>query len=243
MQLNKLVLSSAGVAKLTPEERTFFALACQFSNDLTILHKLLTVSFREPPDELEHMANSVLVGVLLKTLASKIYQGWEVVEKAFYGAQVGKAQWLRTNAGLQSALDQLRLYFSKPNPIAEIRNRFGSHYDSEPLAPHLDAVLADNGFEMLYGDKVANYFYTTSELATWSAVLGTTDETVFPARMNVLVHEVAGKAGDFFEFLNRVAEAFCTHVVKDLGGQLVRVGVTDVACVGPNDALLPLFAA
>lgn len=41
MQLNKLVLGSAGVARLTAEERTFFALACQFSNDLTILHKLV----------------------------------------------------------------------------------------------------------------------------------------------------------------------------------------------------------
>lgn len=204
---------------------------------------LVTASFREPPDELEQMANSVLVGVLLKTLASKLYQGWEVVEKSFYGAQVGKAPWLRTNVALQSALDQLRVYFSKPNPIAEIRNRFGSHYDTEPLAPHLDAVLADNGFEMLYGDKVANYFYTTSELATWSAVLGTTDETVFPARMKELVLEVADKAGDFFEFLNRVAEAFCTHVVKDLGGDLVKVGATDVVCVEPNDVRLPLFAA
>jgi hypothetical protein len=243
MQLNKLVLTPVGVAKLTPEERTFLALAGQFSNDLTILHKLMTVSFREPPDELEHMANFVLVGVLLKTLAAKLCQGWEVVEKAFYGAQVGKAEWLRTNAALQTALDQLRLYFSKQNPIAEIRNRFGSHYDTEPLAPHLDAVLADSGFEMLCGDRVANYFYTTSESATWSSILGTTDEGAFRARMNELVHEVASKAGDFFEFLNRVAEAFCTHVVRDLGGELVEVSVTEVACVGPNDALLPLFAA
>ncbi len=243
MQLNKLVLGSAGVARLTPEERTFFALACEVSNDLTVLHKLVTVSFREPPDELEHLANSVLVGVLLKALASKLYQGWEVVEKAFYGAQVGKAKWLRTNVALQTALDQLRVYFTKPNPIAEVRNRFGSHYDTEPLTPHLDAVLAENGFEMLYGDKVANYFYTTSELATWSAVLGTTDETVFPERMHDLVLEVADKAGDFFHFLNRVAEAFCTHVVKDLGGELLRAGATEVTCVGPNDAVLPLFAA
>ncbi len=243
MELNRLVLTASGVAKLTPEERTFLALAGQFSNDLTVLHKLMTVSFREPPDELEHKANSVLVGVLLKTLASKLCQGWEIVAKAFDGAKVGKAEWLRANGALQAALAQLRLYFGNPNPIADIRNQFGSHYDTGPMSSHLDAVLAENGFEMLYGDKVANAFYMSSELATWSAVLGTTDDEQFKAKMRALVLEVAARSGEFFDFLNLVAEAFCKHVVKDLGGDLHKEGATQVVCVEASDAVLPLFAA
>ena len=243
MELTKLVLTAGGVAKLTATERTFLALAGQFSNDLTILHKLMTVSFREPPNELEHKANSVLVAVLLKTLASKMCQGWEIVEKAFDGAQVGKAEWLRANHALQAGLAQLRSYFKKTNPIADIRNKFGSHYDTAPLSSHLDSVLAENGFEMLYGDKAVNAFYMSSELATWSAVLGTTDEDEFEERMKALVLEVANKSGEFLDFLNVVAEAFCRHVVQVLGGELIKDGTAQVAGVEPSDAVLPLFAA
>jgi hypothetical protein len=243
MELTRLVLTAAGVAKLTAEERTFLALAGQFSNDLTILHKLMTASFREPPAEIEHKANAVLVGVLLKTVASKLLQGWELVAKAFDGAQVGRAPWLRSNVALQEALGRVRAYFARPNPIAEIRNQFGSHYDTAPMASQLDAVLAENGFEMLCGDKVVNCFYMSSEVATWSAVLKTVDDAQFEVQMKALVLEVADISGEFLGLLNLVAEAFCKHVVRDLGGELTKMDSLKVTTLEPSDAVLPLFAA
>ena len=243
MKLTQLILTPEGVAKLTPEERTFLALSGQFSNDLTILHKLLMASFKRPSDELELKANSILVGVLLKTLASKLCQGWEIVEKVFDGAQVGKADWLRANDPLQESLRQLRHYFTRPNVIADIRNQFGYHYDTEPLSSHLETVLPEGGFEMLYGDKVINFFYISSEIATWSAILGTTDDEAFATKMDAIKDEVATKSGEFFEFLNLVAQAFCTHVVNELSGVLLQQGAAQVSLVRVDDAVLPLFAA
>jgi hypothetical protein len=111
------------------------------------------------------------------------------------------------------------------------------------MASQLDAVLADNGFEMLYGDKVVNSFYMSSELATWSAVLKTTDEAEFRARMKNLVLEVADISSVFLGLLKLVAKAFCDHVVLDLGGALTQEESLQITPLEPSDAVLPLFAA
>jgi hypothetical protein len=241
MKLTQLVLAGEGLSKLTAEEQTFLVLAGQLSNDLTILHKLVTSSFREPPQELEHKANMVLVAVLLKTLAAKLYQGWELIHNAFDGAQVGRAKWLRTNKQLQKRFRIIRKYFEKENIIEIIRNKFAAHYDTDAVASTLPGILQQVGFEMIYGSTVGNAFYVSSEVVTWCTILGTTEDGEFARRMEERANEVAAKAGEFLELVNAVAAAFCTHVVRDLGGRLEERGHALVNAVGPRQAVLPLF--
>jgi hypothetical protein len=243
MRLTRLGVPPNAASKLSGDELTFFALIGQFSNDLTILHKLVTVSFREPADELEHAANAVLVSVLLKALASKLWQGWELVRRTVDKGCLGKSNWLRDNANLQAAIAKLCSYYSVTNTIKTIRNKFGAHYDRQKLAGKLPILLAAKGFEVLYSDRAINAFYVTSEVAAWSAILGTTDEHEFPERMRELVLEVAARSSDFIHLLNLVSQAFITHVVSDVGGTFEKLAESEVTPIEPKDAVLPLFAA
>jgi hypothetical protein len=243
MRLTRLVVPPASASKLSADERSFFALIGQFSNDLTILHKLVNASFREPPDKLEHAANAVLVSVLLKALASKLWQGWELVRRTVDSGCLGKSHWLRNNANLQAAIAKLCVYYSGTNTIKTIRNKFGAHYDRQKLAKNLPILLEADGFEVLYSDRAINAFYITSEAAAWSAILGTTDEHEFPTRMSTLAQEVAARSLDFLELLNLISQAFITHVVSDVGGAFETLAESEVTSIEPKDAVLPLFVA
>jgi hypothetical protein len=239
--LSQLVLTADSMSKLEPDERAFLLLAGQFSNDLTVLHKLVACSFREPADELEHKANAVFVAVLLKTLASKLWQGWELIINVYDGRRIGRANWLRKDTQLQAALKIVRSSFKSDRLLKAIRDQFGYHYDPDSISHHLGTVLAENGFEMMYSEHAVNAYYLSSELTSWSGILRTADGERFEQKMGTLVEGIAARSSAFLNLLKHIGRAFSQHVVADLGGTLEEKSTTEVLSIDPRDAILPVF--
>ena len=77
MKVKEVVLK--GAEKLSREERGFFVLVGQLADEVTLLQKLLMFSSRELTDTAEDKAHSALVVLFAKMLASKLWQGWQLI--------------------------------------------------------------------------------------------------------------------------------------------------------------------
>ena len=221
MQLTELVLK--GAEKLSPEERGFLVLAGQFSNEVTLLQKLLMCSSREFTDTVEDQAHSTLTVMFAKMLACKIWQGWELIDSVFQGARVSRANWLRQNGDLTVLIRNMRTEFEGECLLKQIRNQFGYHYDLEPIESYASDAVSEHGFSVLYTDRIINSFYPSSEVIGWSAMLDAPEPEDFAKEFPKFIDYVAKRAGDFMDLLNMIMEAFFVHVVNDLGGELEEV--------------------
>lgn len=131
------------------------------------------------------------------------------------------------------------------DPVYEdIRNQFGCHYDLEPIAEIARPTAKESGLEMVYGDRPINSFYITSEAVTWSSILGATEPDDFERSYSDFIDKIAARSGDFQKLLNLVMEAFSTHVVKDLGGELRKVRESQVGnVICKKQTRYPVFSA
>jgi hypothetical protein len=242
LKVTKLVLH--GAERLSDEEQGFLVLAGQLSDEITMLSKLLQSSFAKSGKPTEMKANSVLIVLLAKTLTTKLWQGWELIDKLFHGAKVSSAPWLRENKALTNHLRAMKKQITSDPIYENVRNQFGCHYDLEPIAKTARSTIKEHGFEILYGDRPVNSFYLTSEVVTWSSILGATEPDQFQSAYTEFIHKIAARSGEFERLFNLVMEAFCTHVVDDLGGELVKVSesrIRSVVCT--KQAKLPVFSA
>jgi len=242
LKVTELILH--GAENLSDEELGFLVLAGQLCNEITMLSKLLATSPARSKSSAETKANSVLIVLLAKTLATKIWQGWELIDNLFYGAKVSKSSWLRRNQVLTKHLRKMKTAITKDPVYEDIRNQFGCHYDLDPIAKAARLTTEENGFEMLYGDKPINSFYISSEVVTWSSILGAAEDNDFEATYPEFIDKIATRSGEFQTLFNLIMEAFCTHVVKDLGGELEKIResrVRNVVC--KKQARYPVFSA
>ncbi len=221
MELTELMLN--GAEKLSPEERGFLVLAGQFSNEITLLQKLLMCSNRETDDTVEDQAHTTLTVMFAKLLACKIWQGWELIESVYHGARVSRSDWLRENSNLIGLIRDMRSEFDGECLLKKVRNRFGFHYDLEPIESYASEAVTEHGYRVLYTDRRINSFYPSSEVIGWSAMLEAPEAEDFAREFPLFIDYVAKRAGDFMELLNCVMETFFTHVVDDLGGKLEEV--------------------
>jgi len=242
IKVEKVVLK--GAERLSREEMGFFVLVGQLADEVTLLQKLLGFCSRELTDFAEDTAHSALAVLFAKMLASKLWQGWELIDAVYHGQQVSKATWLRKNGALKFQIRKMRRDFTADGQLELIRNQFGYHYDLDPVLDTAESVIAEQGVEMLFTDRVINNFYPTSEVVTWSSMLGVSEEGEFDEAYSAFIKTVNVRAGEFQILFNLVVEAFCVRVVKDLGGSLDPVAETRISnAVETGDVRYPVFVA
>lgn len=229
MVLTELVLK--GAEKLSSEEQRFLVLMGLFANEILTLQKLLMCCHRDEFETPEDRAQTVFVVLFAKTLANKIWQGWELVQDVFHGAQVSRSDWMRENKNLTGLIRKMKKHFRDGCLLERIRNQFGYHYDLASIERFAEDAISEQGFEVLYSDRTINSFYLSSEAIAWSAMLGAREAGEFEQKYPEFIDEVARRAGDFMDLVNGIMEAFVVHVVEDLGGKFENVSETPVVGV------------
>ena len=230
-----------GIDKLSEVERHFLILLGELGNDLTNLSKLTAAANREPPDQLEMKANAVLELVLLKLLGARIWQSWELLR--FYKKKVlAQASWLKSYTSLQDRIKNLKPEFKDGCVWDRIRDKFAYHYDSTVLSVDLANDVLDDQFELISSGTVVNSFFTSSEMAIWSSILGVHDDQGFLVAYPALVKKAVNLTFDLVGIIRELFAAFVEHVVKDLGGAWeVKASTLSISAVTYENALLPLF--
>lgn len=152
------------------EERTFFIAIGHIANEINTLQKLILGSdLTNKPTVIEGRAQLSQTMLLIRLFCLKAYSGFEYIRS------IGEEKFFRPyrndrDADILTSLNLLRDYFSKPNPIKYIRNKFVAHYDTETLKEVANQLTQHTG-EIYSCEQQGNSIYYMSEELIFAAML------------------------------------------------------------------------
>jgi hypothetical protein len=178
MQIYRCAVPKKKLAALPDVERRFFLMIGHLANELTILNKLFFWACKydedKGPREQAGITQPMLIG---KIFVGKLYEGWNVLQKAYHGSKLSKEYDSLLTSEAKDALDSLKRYFStNENLIDKVRNSFAFHYPTKPEKQQLiekvfDETPETEQWEVLLGEKYANTLYYTSEMVLGRTML------------------------------------------------------------------------
>src|SRR5205809_1084209 len=112
------------------EERTLFLLLGHFSNQVSLLGKWTAwCKADEAVSDIERKGQVAQAMMVLSLLAAKLNEGWELLQKQYFGSQISRHYARLIDAEGLDALKQLGRYFSADNAIRTCRHEYAFHYD------------------------------------------------------------------------------------------------------------------
>jgi hypothetical protein len=91
MQLHRIKLTQAQLDAVPEQERVLMVLLAHAANELNTLTKLFHFcSTQKAPTPIEEQARNAQALVLARVLAGKLYECWELLQRAFFGARLSQ---------------------------------------------------------------------------------------------------------------------------------------------------------
>lgn len=130
VKVSRIQIKKSDLLSMCENERIFFIQSGDLLNDLNVFNKLLMFcSNRRTEDNLlMKTAMDVQIMCLIRILVGKLYEGWKLIEKWYYGSGMSRKYDGLLEKSAKDAVDEIKKYFSKTNLISEIRNRLAFHY-------------------------------------------------------------------------------------------------------------------
>ena len=171
LRLPRNQVSKELLLAMTDDERTVFLGLTHAENETNALSKMLywTVNTHEETDTEKDGRVSMLLLIVL-ILCGKLFEYWRLLENNSK-TSLWRIQEPRLTDGTRNALDSLRNYFGRRNPINIIRDQFNIHYPTDNLGRILPR-LADPLY--FYGDveNDRNNLYQFADII-WAQALET----------------------------------------------------------------------
>jgi hypothetical protein len=146
MDIYPIRFSKALLNKVPEDERTFHLMAGQLANDLNILSKLIIMLLNHASEqELLRRANTTSAILLIKLLAGRLNEGWELMCRQFFPSKQSDGKRQSDHVSIydryvvdfddyaKAQLDNIQRYFGKKNIVRTIRNRASFHADPTVL--------------------------------------------------------------------------------------------------------------
>src|SRR4030042_2632968 len=133
LRLTRNQVSKELLLAMTDDERTVFLGLTHAENETNALSKMLdwTVNTHEETDTEKDGRVSMLLLIVL-ILCGKLFEYWRLLENNSK-TSLWRIQEPRLTDGTRNALDSLRNYFGRRNPINIIRDQFNVHYPTDNL--------------------------------------------------------------------------------------------------------------
>jgi hypothetical protein len=163
MQIKKMTFFKNDIEVIDKNERDFLIGAAHISNEINVLSKLFQWMISKPTNEIERRVMLTQGLMLGRILNGKLYESWQYLKKAFFGAQVSKVYCPILDEEASKALNELKSYFSSENIIGTIRNKFSFHYDPIQFGAGFDALDPDVPLEIFLGEQNANTIFAFSD--------------------------------------------------------------------------------
>lgn len=172
-------LTKEKLAAIPLNERRLLLLLGHATNEINLLHKLILMSGYTDENAEIKFANDIQSGqifALIRTLAGKLHEAWELFTKRFYGDAQIKEKYISTlklNAEIATALEALGKHFGERSPLTTIRNAFSFHYwdEDDLIEKSFQAVPAENAWCFYLSDTTGNCFYFASEMVVAAGVM------------------------------------------------------------------------
>lgn len=242
MKLQRLKLTRPELERMPDNERTFLLLAGHLQNELVALNKIFgwCISPAESDTRIEAIVNGSQGFMIAKLLAGKLNEGWQLVQKAYFGSKLSLELAPFLAESTCQELTDLKVYFSKSNLIYSVRNTFSFHYSADEIAKHWQEAALEPDFDFYIGNEYGNTFHQASEMAVSFAVLKSINSESLAAALETFLTEVQDVTSLFNGFLSGV---MIVLLERCLGPKLSSLGVEDE--VRPNKRLeeigIPFF--
>ncbi|MCF8721279.1 hypothetical protein J2S31_002177 [Nitrospina gracilis Nb-211] len=145
MDINKLKFSKKEIARIRPmTEQAFFLLMLNLITEINVFQKLVLYSGKFPRNRVQRIAKLQINLNLIFVLASKLYEGWKLIDEVRHGDKKPKRgqpkkrfseNWFperykdQLSPEGKESLEFLENYFDHKNDLRTIRDQFTFHYD------------------------------------------------------------------------------------------------------------------
>lgn len=205
LKIRRIPLSKDTLLKMDPADRTFLLLAGHMQNELNSVHKVFAWCLNSHPmdrtSSIERLANGTQAMIYARVLAGKLYEAWQALGVAFFGAKLSQRIELRLHPTAQGALQKIKNYFGRSNDISAVRNSFAFHYSVAEFGLNWEAVAVEPSFELILGGSVGNNLHLASELVANTALLSAINANDREDALRMFFNEVQSVASNFTDFL------------------------------------------
>lgn len=244
IKLLKLRFKKSDFDVLTSDEQVFVTHLTCLLTETMILKKLLLISGNNlhTKKDLYLTASRVQSLFFLRLLASKLYEGWNILQNSFFRRPHPDQSSLKdtyepklSDQG-KKALDEIRKYFGRGDTLLEdLRNKYSFHYDRKKIADTLKNFNKDAEFEIILAEEAGNCMYVFSDNLVAMSILDSIDAPNHQTAMDILYRETFLVAGWFDRFSHAILEL----IIEKCGYEDEDLLLQDVPCASDFD--IPFF--
>ena len=166
MELITQNLSREALKNAPQSERVLFFGLAHAANEINALLRLVfwSVGAKEKDVAIQN-GQIALSCMFLRLLAGKLNEANGLLERKYYGAALSTEYSPRLPAHVQGALSRIKSYFSRANPIREVRRSLAFHYSPEQLDEALDDYADDLVLYLQRAGSINNLYFFSEALA------------------------------------------------------------------------------
>lgn len=205
MELAKITFKRESFDLIPKGERIFLVQLSLFANEITMLHKLIVFSNNYKDGKTVLTAQNVQSFFLIKLLAGKLYEGWQMLQKSYFKRSLSKQYEKILSKKGRDSIGHIKSYFGKRNLISLIRNKYAFHYDYEHINKELASIPADEDLELYLAPDHGNSLYSMAHIISSYALFDEVDSSDDFKALDKIFKDVLGVASKFLVFAGELS--------------------------------------
>ncbi len=178
-------------------------------------------------------AESAQALVLGRVLTGKIYECWKLLQSAFFGAALSKLYVPLFDSEALGALEEVKRYFGRENPIAAVRNGHAFHYSLDQIDAGYRAVIDGDPLDIYLSKTNANTFYAFADTIAGRAML----EAIKPGDAKAAFELLIADSTRIVDQVNTVIGAIMMICIeRHLGGDFYSLGAKVIEVEGASNS-------
>jgi hypothetical protein len=173
MEFIGIKFTKEALDKMEENEKIFLIQFGEFLNEINILYRcFFATSNSEGESEVEKKSKAGQLFLFIRLLASKLYEGWNILRTSYFGSQLSKTIEIKLEKEASESLAIIKKYFSNKNNLEIIRNKIGFHYDNKIVKDglnNLESVEAED-LKISMTHSRGNCFYSLSDVIMFSGM-------------------------------------------------------------------------
>lgn len=184
IQLHKLTIPKASFDSIPEKERLLFIRFGHALDEINSLQRLFlwsdpTVSGLENAEKNAREAQGFAIA---RVLTGKLYETYKLIQKCYLKDKGISPKYKKLQSDkIRTTLKNLNRYFSRPNLISKVRNRYAFHYSQDEIVEILRKIPSEDNLVFYLSPDSRNTFFCTADVIIKEAMLkaiesGGTDE-------------------------------------------------------------------
>jgi hypothetical protein len=234
VRIHHITLSRVQLESIPEGERRLLVLAAHAANELNVLSKLFHFSVGGKTDvPILMQAGNAQSLVLGRVLAGKIYECWNLLKSAFFSTALSKSYVPQFDEEAKQALEGIKRYFGRENPIASVRNKHAFHYALDQIDAGYRAVIDGDPLEIYLAKANANTLFAFGDTIAGRAML----ETIKPGDARGAFETLIDDTTKMVGLLNTVTGQIMAICIKaHLGSDLYSLGARVIEVEGAPES-------